>query len=144
MNGSDFQTTVAKGNAFRDLVASMLDAAGFVAEPETRERFKRVDVRWRREDLDGPIKYVVEARDHAGTVALDECREFLMDYGTLLECGDADRAWFVSNGPLSPDGRALVDAKRGCKALCRASAPVAGPRQLPPRPPERVRGRGDR
>ena len=108
MNGSDSKTSTAKGNAFRDLVASMLDAAGFVAEPETRERFKRVDVRWRREDLDGPIKYVVEARDHAGTAGLDECREFLAEYGTLLECGDADRAWLVANGPLSPDGRALM------------------------------------
>src|SRR5262249_54215785 len=117
MNSSDSKTSTAKGNAFRDLVASMLDAAGFVAEPETRERFKRVDVRWRREDLDWPIKYVVEARDHAGTAGLDECREFLAEYGTLLECGDADRAWLVANGPLSPDGRALVDAKRGCKAM---------------------------
>ena len=34
-----------------------------------------------------------------------------------VECGDADRAWLVANGPLSPDGRALVDAKRGCKAM---------------------------
>src|SRR5262249_14094351 len=102
MNSSDSKTSTAKGNAFRDLVASMLDAAGFVAEPETRERFKRVDVRWRREDLDGPIKYVVEARDRAGTVALDECREFLTEYGTLLECGDAERAWLVANGRSAP------------------------------------------
>src|SRR5436305_3738322 len=83
MNGPDFKTAVQKGNAFRDLIASMLEAAGFAAETETRERFKKVDVRWRREDLDGPVKYVVEARDHAVTVGLDECREFLIEYGTL-------------------------------------------------------------
>jgi hypothetical protein len=110
-------TTIKKGNTFRDLVASMLEAAGFVAETETREHFKKVDVRWRREDLDGPLKYVVEAKDHAGTLGMDECREFLQDYGTLVDCGDADRAWLISKGPLSPDGRAMVDAKRGCKAM---------------------------
>jgi hypothetical protein len=60
-------STIQKGNAFRNLVASMLQAASFAAETETRERFQKVDVRWRREDLDGPLKYVVEAKDHAGT-----------------------------------------------------------------------------
>jgi hypothetical protein len=44
-------STIEKGNTFRDLVASMLEAASFVAETETREHFKKVDVRWRREDL---------------------------------------------------------------------------------------------
>jgi hypothetical protein len=43
-------STIEKGNTFRNLVASMLEAAGFVAETETREQFKKVDVRWRRED----------------------------------------------------------------------------------------------
>jgi len=62
MAGSDVESKVEKGNAFRDLVASMLDAAGFVAEAETRERFKKVDIRWRREDIDGPVKYVVEVQ----------------------------------------------------------------------------------
>jgi hypothetical protein len=111
------ETTVQRGNAFRDLVASMLEGASFVAETETRENFKKVDVRWRREDLDGPLKYFVEAKDYEGTLGLAECREFVMDYGSLVESGEADRAWLVSKGPISPDGRALVDAKRGCKAM---------------------------
>lgn len=58
----------------------MLEAAGFVAEAETREQFKKVDVRWRREDLDGPLKYAVEAKDHVGTLGMGECRDFLTDY----------------------------------------------------------------
>src|SRR5262249_2346413 len=110
-------TTIQKGDTFRDLVASMLEAAGFIAETETREHFKKVDVRWRREDLDGPLKYFVEAKDHAGTLGMDECREFLQDYGTLVDGGHADRAWLISKGQLSPDGRAMVDEKRGCKAM---------------------------
>jgi hypothetical protein len=111
------ETTTEKGNAFRDLVASMLEAAGFVAETETREQFKKVDVRWRREDIDGLQKYFVEAKNHAGTLSKDECGKFLTEYGALIDSGDADRAWLVSKGQLSPDGRALVDAKRNCKAM---------------------------
>jgi hypothetical protein len=111
------ESTIAKGNAFRDLVASMLEAAGFVAETETREKFKKVDVRWRREDIDGLQKYFVEAKDHAGTLDKEECGKFATEYGTLIESGDADRAWLVSKGQLSADGRALIDSKRGCKAM---------------------------
>jgi hypothetical protein len=81
MAGSEVESKVEKGNAFRDLVASMLDAAGFVAEAETRERFKKVDIRWRREDIDGPVRYVVEAR--SGPLGMTECREFLTEYGRL-------------------------------------------------------------
>jgi restriction endonuclease len=110
-------TTIQKGDSFRDLVASMLEAAGFVAETETREAFKKVDVRWRREDLDGPLKYFVETKDDAGTLGMEECREFLQDYGTLVDSGHADRAWLVSKGQLSADGRAMIDVKRGCKAM---------------------------
>lgn len=114
---SSGESSIQKGNAFRDLVASMLESAGFVAETETREKFKKVDVRWRREDLDGPLKYFVEAKDYEGTLGLAECREFVADYGGLIESADADRAWLISKGSISPDGRALVDAKRGCKAM---------------------------
>jgi Restriction endonuclease len=111
------KTTIERGNTFRDLVASMLEAAGFVAETETREQFKKVDVRWRREDIDGLQKYLVEAKDHAGTLSKDECGTFVTEYGGLIDSGDADRAWLVSKGQLSADGRALVDNKRGCKAM---------------------------
>jgi hypothetical protein len=117
MNTNDSPTTIERGNAFRDLVASMLAAAGFVAETEAREQFKKVDVRWQREDLDGLLRYIVEAKDHAGTLGMSECREFANDYGTLVESRQVERAWLVSKGPLSADGRALVDAKRGCKAM---------------------------
>jgi hypothetical protein len=117
MHPNENPTTIEKGNAFRDLIASMLAAAAFAPETEAREQFKKVDIRWRREDLDGPLRYVVEAKDHAGTLGMDECRDFVVDYGTLVENGNVDRAWLVSKGPLSPDGRALVDAKRGCKAM---------------------------
>src|SRR5262249_11750841 len=77
----------------------------------------KVDIRWWREDLDGPLKYFVETKDHAETHALHQCRDFLSEYGTLVEAGRADRAWLVSNGHLTADARALVDAKPGCKAM---------------------------
>jgi hypothetical protein len=117
MSISESETTIQKGNAFRDLVASMLEAAGFSAETETRAKFKKVDVRWHREDLDGPLTYFVEAKDYADTLGLEQCRAFVVEYGTLVENREADRAWLVSKGPISPDGRALVDETRGCKAM---------------------------
>ena len=48
---------------------------------------QKVDVRWWREDLDGPLKYFVEAKHHASTLGIDERREFLQDYGTLVDGG---------------------------------------------------------
>src|SRR4029077_5791345 len=67
--------------------------------------------------LNGPVKYLVEAKDYTGTLGMDECREFLGDYGTLVDSGYADHAWLISKGPVSPDGRALVDAKRRLKCM---------------------------
>jgi hypothetical protein len=109
--------SIERGNAFRDVVASMLASAGFFPETETRESFKKVDVRWQREDFDGLLKYVVEAKDHDGTLTKRECEEFLTEYGTLVRSGQIDRAWLVSKGPLSADGRALIDDNRDCKAM---------------------------
>jgi hypothetical protein len=110
-------STTEKGDAFRELVVSMLEAAGFVAEPETRTDFKKTDARWRREDLDGQVRYLVETKDYEGTLPKAECTEFVTEYGTLLENKHADRAWLISKGPVSPDGRALVDAKANCRCM---------------------------
>lgn len=110
-------STVQKGDSFRDLVASMLEGAGFAAETETREQFKKVDVRWRREDIDGPLKYVVEAKDYSGTLNKDECVKFLTEYGALIDAGEADRAWLVSKGQISADGRLPIDSRKNCKAM---------------------------
>lgn len=111
------KSTVERGNDFRNLVASMLEAAGFVAETETREAHKKVDVRWRREDIDGTALYFVEAKDYSDTLPRNECQEFVTDYGTLIDSGAANRAWLISRGDVSPDGRALVDAKRDLKCM---------------------------
>ena len=110
-------STIEKGNEFRELVASMLEAAGFKAESEVRQRFKKVDVCWQREEIDGQVRYVIEAKDHDGNLGMSECREFLNDYGTLVETGEAERGWLVSKGPISPDGRAMVDAKPNLKCM---------------------------
>lgn len=110
-------STIEKGDTFRDLIVSMLEAAGFAAETEGREDFKKVDARWLRQEIDGLVKSYVETKDYAGTLGKAECLEFLAEYGTLVENGRADRAWLISKGPISPDGRAAVDAKRGLKAL---------------------------
>ncbi|RWC07550.1 MAG: hypothetical protein EOS52_32920 [Mesorhizobium sp.] len=110
-------STIQKGNAFRDHVASILEAAGFYSESEIRVNHKKVDVRWIREDIDGLVRYGVEAKDYAKTLSLEECREFVTDYGALLDSRLIDKAWLVSRGDVSPDGRALIDARPGLKCL---------------------------
>jgi Restriction endonuclease len=110
-------SSAQRGNAFRALVASLLEAAGFIAESEIRVNHNKVDVRWRREDIGGPVRYLVEAKDCEATVSMPACREFVADYGTLIEARQADRAWLVCKGPISQDGRALVDSKRDLNCL---------------------------
>src|SRR5262245_48047267 len=73
------ESTVDKGNRFRDLLVSMLEAAGFAAEGEVRVGHKKVDTKWRREETDGSVQYLVEAKDYESTIDLDLCRDFLSD-----------------------------------------------------------------
>lgn len=113
----DTTSTVEKGNAFRDLVVSMLEAAGFASESEIRKNFKKVDAIWRRDDIDGPRLYGIETKDYKATLTKDECIKFAYEYGALVDDGTLDSAWLVSKGEISPDGRAAVDAKRGLKAF---------------------------
>lgn len=110
-------STIDKGDTFRDLVVSMLEAAGFAAQSEIRKDYKKVDAIWRRDDIDGPRLYAIEAKDYSATLNKDECVAFAYEYGTLVDKGEIDSAWLVSKGEISPDGRAAVDAKRGLKAF---------------------------
>ncbi len=107
------KSTIEKGNTFRDTVNSMLEAAGFSARSEVREGFKKADIVWLREDLDGPKRYAVEAKDYSSNLQKSECLEFVVEYGTLVENGKIDSAWLISRGDISADGRALISAKRG-------------------------------
>ncbi|CUX66060.1 conserved hypothetical protein [Agrobacterium tumefaciens str. Kerr 14] len=113
----DITSTVEKGNAFRDLVVSMLEAAGFACESEIRQNFKKVDAIWRRDDIDGSRLYGIETKDYKSALSKDECVKFAYEYGTLVDAGNLDSAWLVSRGEISPDGRAAIDAKRGLKAF---------------------------
>lgn len=107
-------STSKKGDAFRDLVASHLAAAGMQAAAEVLVGFKKADVRasWTRNDLDGPVTYLVETKDYDGTLPLAECTEFAAEYGELVRRGEADRAWLVSRGPVSAAGRSAIEGNR--------------------------------
>lgn len=108
------KSTTERGNEFRSEVFGLLEAAGFTGHQETRIDFKKVDVEsvWARDEFEGEIRYLFEAKDHSGTLSKDECAKFVAEYGTLIDQDKADRAWLVSRGDISPDGRALIDAKR--------------------------------
>jgi hypothetical protein len=97
-----------KGNSFRDEVAALLEAAGFdELELESKIRYKRADIStvWRRSTLDGPLRYAIETKSYTRPVPLDECSEFAAQYGDLVRKGDIDRAWLISKGPISGEGR---------------------------------------
>ena len=111
------QTTIQQGDSFRDLVVSMLDAAGFVCESEVREKFKKVDISCYIEDINGLEKYGIEAKDYSSNLGKSECIEFVSEYGSLVRSRDLDRAWLISRGAVSPDGRALIENEPYLKVM---------------------------
>ncbi|MDC7812834.1 hypothetical protein [Sphingomonas koreensis] len=62
--------SVARGNVFRDVVVSHLAAAGFACQSKVRAGFTKADgaALWTWETLDGPIRYLIEAKDYFGTL----------------------------------------------------------------------------
>lgn len=105
-------STVQDGNAFRDLVERVLIVAGFRTEPEVRTDFKKSDIRgvWSYDALRGPERFLFETKAIEGNLPKSECLEFVAEYGALIRKGEAERAWLISKGPVSPDARALVQA----------------------------------
>lgn len=112
-------SSLAKGDAFRDLVDEVLTAAGFRTRPESRLVFKKVDniALWTRDELQGSVRYLFETKDYDGTLPKAECVEFITEYGSLVRSRDADQAWLISKGPISPDGKALIDNEPGLQCL---------------------------
>src|SRR5713101_765478 len=113
-------STTAKGNAFRDEVAGLLSAAGFNAVTETRSGFKKIDVRgrWEKWLFGQRLTIAVEAKDYDKALPLSECTSFVTHYGTLVREGLVDRAWLVSRGPLTPDGRLLIETSQPAGLAC--------------------------
>ena len=111
-------STIKKGNAFRDVVADVLRAAGFRANTEVKINYKNVDVEaiWERDLFGDPVRYAVEAKHYEGNLPLTECSKFAADYGPLISNGDIDHAWLISNSDFTPDGRNAAQAGRNLKA----------------------------
>ncbi|QCO00048.1 NACHT domain-containing protein (plasmid) [Azospirillum argentinense] len=108
-------STTERGNAFRDHICRLLVAAGFdEVTAEVRVDFKKADAvsEWAQDTLDGRLSYLIETKEYAGALPLKECSDFVSQYGSLIEEGRADRAWLISRGPISPDGRAQIEARR--------------------------------
>jgi hypothetical protein len=109
---ADERSTTERGNDFRDQVFGLLNAAGFHGDKEVRRDYKKADaaVVWSRDSFDGPVRYLVETKDYRNPLNKNECQTFVTEYLGLIRGGHADRAWLISRGDISPDGRALVDA----------------------------------
>lgn len=113
-------STTAKGNDFRDLIDRILSAAGFSGvKSEIRLDHKKVDVvgLWGRRTFDGALTFAIEAKDYSGTVDKDECIKFIYEYKPLIDNRTIDRAWLISKGPISPDGRRLIEQNRDIKCF---------------------------
>lgn len=112
-------STSNRGNAFRDLVANVLRAAGFRATTEVKINYKNVDVEaiWERDQFGEPARYAIEAKDFSGNLPLGECSKFASDYGPLISNNDIDHAWLVSRSDFTPDGRNAAQAGRNLKAF---------------------------
>lgn len=117
--GGSMTTALEKGDAFRDTVDLVLAAAGFRTNPEARVNFKKVDniAIWSRDDLAGPVTFLFETKDYKGTLPKSECQEFVAEYGSLVRSRHADHAWLISHGPISPDGKALIENEPGLKCF---------------------------
>ncbi|MCJ2008681.1 restriction endonuclease [Methylobacterium sp. J-092] len=111
-------STTEKGDSFRDTVANLLDSAGFRAVSEVRRQFKKVDIEaiW-NDRLDGPTLLLIEAKNYEKNLDKEDCMKFIIEYETLLESKKDRRAWLVSKSDISPDGRALIDARHGLKCF---------------------------
>lgn len=109
------QSTIEKGDEFSDRVIAILGAAGFHGiTGENRDNFKKTDAAavFSKSTLDGDLQFRFEMKNYEGTVDKAECERFVNEYGKLIQRGDIDRAWLISKGKISPDGRALIQAYR--------------------------------
>jgi hypothetical protein len=109
-------STIEQGNAFRDHIAMMLGAAGFKVETEIRQGFKKTDIIASRQGFGEVETYIIETKDYTANITMPIATEFVAHYGTLIEEGKADKAWFISKSDISPDARALINSKKTRKA----------------------------
>lgn len=107
------QTSLDSGDEFRDHIADLLQAAGHKCYIEKRENFKKVDIlcEW-HDNFYGKRTLLVEVKNHSGTLRKKDCIDFLYEYKSLIESKKADAAWLISRGPISPDGKELIDSEK--------------------------------
>jgi hypothetical protein len=107
-------STIERGNAFRDVVESLLEAAGYRCKSEVRSEFKKVDIEASVDDaIYGLQTFFLETKDYSTTLGLDVCGHFAVEYGALVQQGHAKGAILISKNPISPDGRKLIEAHHG-------------------------------
>lgn len=113
-------STTARGNAFRDAVAQLLDAAGFSKTvTEIQFGYKNADVGavWQRDEMAGMQVYAFETKAYAKSLPLGECTKFANDYGSLVATGEIDQAWLISQGAITPEGRKAAVGRRGLQVM---------------------------
>jgi hypothetical protein len=111
-------STIARGDRFRDAIVRLLEAAGMKCLAEVRDDFKKVDIVATLDSpVDGLTTILIETKDFEGNVPKGTCIEFAHEYGALINQRRSHRAWIISRGPLSPDGRAFIESHERLKCL---------------------------
>lgn len=115
------ESTVQKGNSFRDAVCKLLSAAGFrEVITEVRMESKKVDgyAEWLSETPMGRMRIIIEAKDYESTFTKKDVLPFVSEYSIPINKGDVDFAWLITKGPISADARKFVeDSNRKMKCL---------------------------
>lgn len=109
-------STIEKGDSFRDEVAALLTAAGWVVETEVRCGSKKVDIVGEYSDqLQGNLTVYFEAKDYDSTFRAKDCATFVGDYIGFVNHSENRQCWLISRGEISPDGREKIQSNPGLR-----------------------------
>lgn len=105
--------STAKGNAFRDQVALLLEAAGYRnVQSEKLIAGKRVDIYGEREVGFSVQRIAIETKDYTSTLPSDQTFAFTNEYGAIRRQGHIDQGVLVASGGLSAQSVQQLEAAR--------------------------------
>lgn len=110
-------STTEKGNAFRDIIAEFMRAAGYYVETEVNIDGKNVDVLARKKVQFREERIGIEAKDYDGNLPVDKANAFVFEYGNLVRNGKLSLGLLVTRQDVTPQGRLPIQNTQGLKHL---------------------------
>ena len=107
------QSTIEKGDGFRDAVAAILRTKYSDTRTEVRLGSKKVDIVFTRQEFGSVVTFGVECKDYGRPLTKELIKtEIFSDYHPLVEGRLLDRVIIVASKDISADARAYVDGVR--------------------------------